>query len=467
MKPIVVLVGRPNTGKSTLFNALTRSRDALVADEPGVTRDRLYGDGRVGDRPYIVVDTGGLGESSDAISNLMSAQTHQAIEEADSIVFLVDGRAGPNTVDHALAAGLRRIGRPVILAVNKTEGMDKSAAVAEFHALGLGEPAAISSAHGDGLGALMARVLAPLPLTEEPHEDSDIPRIAVAGRPNVGKSTLVNALLGEQRVVAFDQPGTTRDSIRIPFERQGRQYVLIDTAGVRRRSKVQEALEKYSIVKSLQAISEANLVVLVLDAQQEVSDQDVDLAGYVLEQGRSLVLVVNKWDGLDSGQRDWVKRELERKLPFLNFAAPHYISARDGTGIGGLFPAIDRSFASARCIMPTPRLNRVLAQALQATPPAMVRGRRPRLKFAHQGGKNPPRVVIHGNQLDSVTDAYRRYLSNAFRKAFKLEGTPVRIEFVTTENPYMERDQRPVRATPRQQAHQRRERRLTRKKRDI
>jgi len=463
MKPVVVLIGRPNVGKSTLFNALTRRRDAIVADQPGVTRDRQYGDGRVGDRPYLVVDTGGLTTEAGGIPALMSAQTRQAMDEGDAIVFVVDGRSGPGAGDRDIAQQLRRLGKRVTLAVNKTEGLDPSAAVAEFFSLGLGDPVAVSAAHGVGLDALMARVLQPLPVVSEEEPPSDLPRIAVAGRPNVGKSTLVNALLGEERVVVADLPGTTRDSIRIPLSHAGRDYLLIDTAGVRKRARVEEGVEKYSVIKTLQAIGEANVVILVLDAQQEVGEQDVDLAGYILEQGRSLVLAVNKWDGLDESRRDWIKRELDRRLPFLSFAPPHFISARQGTGIAALFPAIDREFASANVDMSTSRLSRALEKAVQATPPPIARGRRIKLKFAHQSGHNPPRVTIYGNQVAAVPDSYKRYLGNVFRTVFKLEGTPVRIQFVQGENPFEIR--KPKRKlTPRQSAVARRERRLTRKK---
>jgi GTP-binding protein len=465
MKPVVVLVGRPNVGKSTLFNALTRSRAAIVADAPGVTRDRQYGDGRVGDRPYLVVDTGGLATTAaPGIAALMSAQTRQAVDEADAIVLVVDGRTGPTGDDREIAQYLRRTGKPVTLAVNKTEGLEGAAAVAEFHALGLGEPAAVAAAHQQGVEPLMRRVLQPLPVIEETVAPVDLPRIAVAGRPNVGKSTLVNALLGEERVVVADQPGTTRDSIRIPLRHGERDYVLIDTAGVRRRARVAEAVEQFSVIKTLQAIGEANVVILVVDARQEVSDQDVDLAGYVLEQGRSLVLAVNKWDGLEESRRDWIKRELDRKLPFLSFAPPHFISALERTGIDSLFPAIDRAFASAQAELPTARLNRVLERAVQTTLPPVARGRRIKLKFAHQSGHNPPRVTIYGNLVALVPQSYRRYLANAFRNAFKLEGTPVRVEFEQGENPYAEK--RPKkRLTPRQSAIARRERRLVRKRR--
>ena len=463
MKPVVVLVGRPNVGKSTLFNALTRTRAAIVADEPGVTRDRQYGDGRVGDRPYLVVDTGGLAGESQALSALMTAQTREAMNEADAIVFVTDGRSGPVGGDQEIASLLRRLGKPVTVAVNKSEGIVAASATAEFFALGLGDPLAVSAAHGEGLEQLMRQVLAPLPRVEEVAAPTDLPRIAVAGRPNVGKSTLVNALLGEERVVVADRPGTTRDSIRIPLAHAGNDYILIDTAGVRRRARVDEGIEKYSVIKTLQAIGEANVVILVLDAHQEVSDQDVDLAGYILEQGRSLVLAINKWDGLDASRRDWIRRELERKLPFLSFAPPHFISALERTGVERLFPAIDRAFASANAELATARLNRVMEKAVQATPPPIARGRRIKLKFAHQSGRNPPRVTVYGNSVAYVPDAYRRYLANVFREAFQLEGTPVRIEFEQGENPF-ETKKPKRRLTPRQAAVARRDRRLQRKK---
>jgi len=463
MKPVVVLVGRPNVGKSTLFNALTRTREALVWDEPGVTRDRQYGDGRVGDRPYFVVDTGGLGATDDRLRDYVTGQTRAALFEADAVVFVVDYTEGLAPLDRDIADELRRLGRPVTVAVNKCEGREGAGAVAEFHALGLGAPQPISAVHGMGIAALMDQVLAPLPRTEPEPEPAEggTPRIAVVGRPNVGKSTLVNSLLGEERVVVADFPGTTRDSIRIPFERGDRSYVLIDTAGVRRRGRVDEVLEKFSVAKTLQAVAEANVVILVLDAQQEISEQDASLAGFVLEQGRALVVAVNKWDGLDESQRDWVKRELDRKLMFLSFAKPHFTSALRGTGVAALLPAVDRAFASARVSMPTPRLTRLLQQAVQATPPPLVRGRRPKLKFAHQGGRNPPRVVIHGNQVGAISDSYRRYLANVFLRSFKLEGTPVWIEFVQGENPYDR--ERPKVRTPRQVRTERRDRRIKKK----
>lgn len=436
MKPVIALIGRPNVGKSTLFNALTRRRDALVADEPGLTRDRQYGDGRVGDRPYLVVDTGGLDDAVDPIKTLMTAQTLQAIGEADAIVMLVDGRAGANALDRRIAEQLRRLGKPLRLAVNKTEGLDAALAISEFHELGLGTPWPIAAAHGQGIEDLLHDVLAELPHAADDVSEGDCPRIAVAGRPNVGKSTLINALLGEERVVVFDQPGTTRDSIRIPFEHKGRQYILIDTAGVRRRGRIDAGLEQISVIKTLQAIDEANVVILVLDACQEIGEQDVHLAAYIVEQGRALVLAVNKWDGLEADKRHWIKRELERKLLFAQFAPPHFISARNATGVGQLFLAVDRAYDSAHKTFSTSSLNRILEKALSATPPPLARGRRIKLKYAHQGGKNPPRIIIHGNQVAAIPVSYVRYLSNAFHKALKLEGTPLRIDFEQGENPF-------------------------------
>ncbi|MBI3571511.1 MAG: ribosome biogenesis GTPase Der [Gammaproteobacteria bacterium] len=442
MKPVVVLVGRPNVGKSTLFNRLTRSRAALVADAPGLTRDRQYGDGRVGDRPYFVVDTGGvvssLASAKDRgdVKSGVTAQVRTALTEADAVILIVDAREGVHPADRELVVDLRRQGKPVWIAVNKAEGRDPATAVAEFYALGFGEPVAVSAAHGEGVEDLIQRVLEKLPVAEESESDENVPRIAVIGKPNVGKSTLVNALLGEQRVVVCDEPGTTRDSIRVPLERDGRRYALIDTAGVRRRARIDDPLEKFSVLKTLQAIDEANVAILVIDAQAGVAEQDASLAGYALEAGRALVVAVNKWDVVKESDRAWAKREIERKLPFLDFARVHFISAHTGAGVGGLFRSVDEAYASAHRIMTTPKLNRVLQTAVTATPPPLVHGRRARPKYAHQGGKNPPRVVIHGNQVASLSKPYRRYLANAFRKAFHLIGTPVLIECRQEENPY-------------------------------
>ncbi|MHB1566025.1 MAG: ribosome biogenesis GTPase Der [Acidiferrobacter sp.] len=458
MKPVVVLVGRPNVGKSTLFNALTRSHQALVADVPGLTRDRQYGEGRVGGRPYLVVDTGGLVDEQDRMTSLVMTQTRVALAEADVVVFVVDGRCGPLPHDYTVAEQLRSLNRPVVVAVNKTEGMEPALAVAEFHALGLGEPQAIAATHNQGLEILMAAALANFPAPgAEPGTGNGI-RIAVAGRPNVGKSTLVNALLGEERVVVFDTPGTTRDSVYIPFEREGRQYILVDTAGVRRRSHVTDPLERYSVAKTLQAVDEAHVVLLVFDACAEISEQDVSLAGHVLTQGRALVLVVNKWDGLDGARRDWIRRELARRLPFLAFAPPHFISALAGLHIGPLFPAIERAYQSGGKTLPTPQLNRILHEAIAATAPPMVRGRRIKPKFAHQGGKHPPRVVVHGNLVSEIPDAWRRYLAQRVRERFHLEGTPVEIEFREGDNPFAGRPG--TAPSARQEAKRRRHRRF-------
>ncbi|MGE5319610.1 MAG: ribosome biogenesis GTPase Der, partial [Hyphomicrobiaceae bacterium] len=424
---------------------LTRSRAALVADAPGLTRDRQYGDGRVGDRPYLVVDTGGVVDrltslkERETVASHVASQVRAALAEADAVILLVDGREGLHPAERELAVDLRRHGKPVWLAVNKAEGRDPDTAVAEFHALGIGEPVAVSAAHGDGVDELMQRVLAGLPVTEEAPPEEGVPRIAVIGKPNVGKSTLVNALLGEERVVVCDEPGTTRDSIHVPLERAGRRYVLVDTAGVRRRARIEDPLEKYSVLKTLQAIGEANVAILVIDAHAGAAEQDASLAGYALETGRALVVAVNKWDAVEPSDRDWAKHELERKLPFLEFARMHFISAREGQGVGGLFPSVDEAYASANRTLSTPKLNRVLQAAVTATPPPMIHGRRIRPKYAHQGGKNPPRVVIHGNQVAALPKSYRRYLANAFRKEFHLIGTPVRIECRQERNPFLEK----------------------------
>lgn len=440
MKPIVVLVGRPNVGKSTLFNRLTRTRDALVADLPGLTRDRHYGMGRIGERPFLVVDTGGLEpESKDGMFAEMARQTEAAIAEADVIVFLVDARMGVTAHDRQIADGLRRIGRPVWLVVNKAEGMNSDIAESEFHELGLGQPNAISAAHGDGIRELLEGVLAPFPEDADEEEESDDgnPKIAIVGRPNVGKSTLVNALVGAERVIAFDQPGTTRDSIHVDFEFGDKHYTLIDTAGVRRKGKVFEAVEKFSVVKTLQAIDESNVTVLVLDAHSDISEQDAHIAGFILERGRALVVAVNKWDGLDDYQRDMVKRAIARKLNFLSFSAFHYISARNAQGLGPLMASVDRAYHAAMIKLPTPRLTRVLLAAVAKQEPPRSGTGRPKLRFAHQGGRNPPVVIVHGNALDTIPDTYRRYLEATFRKTFSLEGTPLRIEFRTGRNPYV------------------------------
>lgn len=493
-KPVVAIVGRPNVGKSTLFNRLTRSRDAIVADFPGLTRDRHYGEGRVGDSPYLVVDTGGFEpETKSGILVQMARQTEQAIVESDVVIFLVDARAGINSHDHDIAVKIRRIGRPVVLAVNKAEGMQPGQAAAEFYELGLGEPLQISSAHGDGVKGLIEMALeraheardiheeliefsldgdelvsveyddedelseeailaleaeadaldeAALEVTAEDLSDQSTSfrdhriKLAIVGRPNVGKSTLINTLLGEERVIAYDLPGTTRDAIEIEFEHGERKYTLIDTAGLRKRGRVFETIEKFSVIKTLQAIEASNVAVLVLDAQSEISEQDAHIAGFIMESGRALVVAINKWDGLDDYNKEWIEREFNRKLRFLNFAKMHKISALQGRGIGALLRSINEAHDAAFSKLSTPKLTRVLREAVEQQAPPRKGIFRPKLRYAHQGGQNPPLVVIHGNQLEAVPESYRRYLETRFRKAFKLDGTPLRIHFKSSRNPY-------------------------------
>ncbi|MCM1512548.1 MAG: ribosome biogenesis GTPase Der [Oxalobacter formigenes] len=442
MKPVIALVGRPNVGKSTLFNRLTRSRDALVADFPGLTRDRHYGEGRIGNRPFLVIDTGGFEPvAKDGILREMAGQTRQAVAEADVVVLMVDGRQGITPHDKSITEYLRRSGRPVVLVVNKAEGMKYTAVAADFYELGLGAPLVISSAHGDGVYAMLEAALAAVPPGEsaegEP-ETEDLPvRLAVVGRPNVGKSTLINALVGEERVIAFDLPGTTRDAIEIPFERGKKRYTLIDTAGLRRRGKVFHAVEKFSVVKTLQAISDAHVVLLLLDARQDIAEQDAHIAGFILESGKALVVGINKWDGLPEDTRGNVKSEAERKLHFLSFSRFHYISALKHTGLSSLMRSIDAAYAAAVADLSTPRLTRVLKNAVEHQQPPRAKGAiRPKMRYAHQGGKNPPVIVIHGNGLEHIGQDYRRYLERHFRDAFSLTGTPLRIEFRTGKNPF-------------------------------
>ncbi len=441
MKPVIALVGRPNVGKSTLFNRLTRSRDALVADLPGLTRDRHYGEGRVGKRPFLVIDTGGFEPiAKDGILHEMAKQTRQAVVEADIVVFIVDGRQGLTPHDKTITEFLRKSGRRVMLVVNKSEGMKYTTVAADFYELGFGDPYVISAAHGDGVNDLVEEALdlATAGKAEDDEADTRVrgTRIAIVGRPNVGKSTMVNTLLGEERVIAFDMPGTTRDSIEIPFEREGRHYTLIDTAGIRRKGKVFEAIEKFSVVKTLQSIAEANVVLLLLDAQQDISEQDAHIAGFVLESGRALVVGVNKWDGLTSEQRDNIKREIDRKLSFLSFAKFHFISALKSTGIAPLMKSIDAAYAAAMAKLPTPQLTRALQEAVDHQQPRRKGSVRPKLRYAHQGGQNPPVIVVHGNALDAVDANYRRYLEKHFRESFALTGTPLRIEFRSGKNPF-------------------------------
>ena len=443
MKPTLVLVGRPNVGKSTLFNRLTRSRDALVADLPGLTRDRHYGHGRLGSKPYLVVDTGGFEPlAKDGIVHQMARQAEQAIAEADAVIFVVDGRSGVTPLDKEIADKLRRAARPVVVAVNKAEGMKSGMVEADFHELGLGEPNAISAAHGEGVRDLVDLALASFPEPEEDEEKSAAVRVAIVGRPNVGKSTLINALLGEERVIAFDAPGTTRDSIEIDFERGGRQYVLVDTAGMRKRGKVFESIEKFSVVKTLKAIEDANVVILMVDAQADVSDQDARIADFIVESGRALVVAVNKWDGLDSYAREQTRTILQHKLKFLDFAKFHFISAKQNVGLEALFRSVNAAYAAAMAKMSTPRLARVLADAVARQPPPRHGMFRPKPRYAHQGGSNPPIIVVHGNAVDQIGDSYRRYLESTFREAFKLQGTPLRIQFVTSKNPFADNNKK-------------------------
>jgi GTP-binding protein len=445
MLPVIALIGRPNVGKSTLFNRLTRSRDALVADYPGLTRDRKYGFGKLGPIPYLVIDTGGVAGGEEGIEEAMVEQTIVALQEADIAIIMVDGRSGLTAADEHVAELARKHAKKTWLAVNKAEGLDEAIATGEFHKLGMGDPIAVSAAHGDRISAMMDAILEPFDNREAKEadaaeeqvdeEDREL-RIAVIGRPNVGKSTLANRMLGEDRLVVFDQPGTTRDSVSVPFERNDRKYILIDTAGIRRKARVHEAIEKFSIVKALQAIEQAEVVIAVLDAQEGVTEQDVSLLGLVMERGRALVVVTNKWDGLSSDQRKKVRDDLERRLPFLDFAERITISALHGTAVGDLLPAVERAFNAAMRDMSTTDLTRELEAAVIAHPPPLVRGRRIKLRYAHQGGRNPPVIVIHGNQTEKVPESFRRYLINRFRKAFKLKGTPVRLAFRTGKNPF-------------------------------
>jgi GTP-binding protein len=444
MKPVIAIVGRPNVGKSTLFNRMTKSRDAIVADFAGLTRDRHYGDGRLGEREYIVIDTGGFEpDSTTGIVKEMAKQTRQAVAEADAVIFVVDVRAGLSAQDHDIARYLRAAGKKVLLAANKAEGMSESPLLGEFFELGVGEPHPVSAAHGHGVRSLIDAALADFLFDDERPavEAEGTPvRLAVAGRPNVGKSTLINTWLGEERLVAFDQPGTTRDAIRVPFERNGQRFELIDTAGLRRKGKVFEAIEKFSVVKTLQAIADASVVVLLLDATQGVTEQDAHIAGYILDSGRAVVLAVNKWDAVDSYQREMLERSVQLRLPFLKFAPVTRISALKRQGLGPLWKAIADAHLSAVKKMPTPVLTRLLHDAVEHQAPKRAGMFRPKLRYAHQGGSNPPLIVIHGNSLEHVTDGYKRYLEGRFREHFKLVGTPLRIEMRSSRNPYREKE---------------------------
>ncbi|MDT8895414.1 ribosome biogenesis GTPase Der [Halomonas sp. I1] len=439
MNPVIALVGRPNVGKSTLFNRLTRSRDALVADFPGLTRDRKYGNGLLGGKSYTVIDTGGISGDEEGIDAAMAEQSLQAIDEADIVLFMVDGRSGLNVADEAIANHLRVNQKKTWLVVNKTDGLEEHSAMADFWQLGIGEPRPIAASHGRNVTALIEEVLSPFP-----ERDADLPadtgtagiRIGVIGRPNVGKSTLVNRLLGEERVVVFDEAGTTRDAIEIPFERRGSPYVLVDTAGVRRRKNVREVSEKFSIIKTLEAIKECHVAIMVLDARSGLVEQDLHLLDYVLTSGRALVLAVNKWDGLESEAKERMRAEIKRRLGFADYAELHFISALHGTAVGDLYPSVERAFESANSHWSTNRLTNILQDAVEQHQPPMIHGRRIKLRMAHQGGTNPPIIVVHGNQTSSLPEAYKRYLTNTFRKVLKVRGTPMRFEFRSGKNPY-------------------------------
>ncbi|WP_367987115.1 ribosome biogenesis GTPase Der [Vibrio sp. NTOU-M3] len=467
MVPVVALVGRPNVGKSTLFNRLTRTRDALVADFPGLTRDRKYGQAKLGEHEFIVIDTGGIDGSEEGVETKMAEQSLAAIDEADVVLFMVDGRAGLTPADIAISNHLRKIEKPSMLVVNKVDGIDADAASAEFWQLGVENMYQIAAAHGRGVGALIDRALNPfaeqmlesvqgeiedltgfedeeekVDYTEEEAEEEfkrlqEQPiKLAIIGRPNVGKSTLTNRILGEERVVVYDMPGTTRDSIYIPMERDGREYVLIDTAGVRRRKRINETVEKFSVVKTLKAVEDANVVLLVIDARENISDQDLSLLGFALNAGRSIVLAVNKWDGLDMDVKEHVKKELDRRLGFVDFARIHFISALHGTGVGHLFESVQEAYKSATTRVGTSVLTRIMKMATEDHQPPMVRGRRVKLKYAHAGGYNPPIVVVHGNLVNELPDSYKRYLMNYYRKSLEIMGTPIRINFQSSDNPF-------------------------------
>lgn len=446
MKPVIALVGRPNVGKSTLFNRLTKSRDAIVADFAGLTRDRHYGQGKQGKYEYIVIDTGGFEpDASSGIFKEMAKQTQQAVAEADVVIFVVDARAGVSAQDHDIAKYLRRLGKPCLLIANKAEGMLEGVQLTEFYELGLGQVHPVSAAHGQGMRGLVELALEPLHLPEpeeESLEEGELGpiKLAVAGRPNAGKSTLINTWLGEERLVAFDMPGTTRDAISVPFERNGQKFELIDTAGLRRKGKVFEAIEKFSVVKTLQAIESANVVLLLIDATQGVTEQDSHIAGFILESGRAVVLAVNKWDAVDEYQRELLQRSIESRLSFLKFASMHFISARKRQGLGPVWASIAQAHKAATCKMSTPVLTRLLLEAVQFQAPKRAGMFRPKMRYAHQGGMNPPVIVIHGNSLEHVTDVYKRFLEGRFRKEFNLVGTPLRIEMKTSANPYADKD---------------------------
>jgi GTP-binding protein len=473
MRPVIALVGRPNVGKSTLFNQLTRSRDALVADLPGLTRDRKYGEGQSGDRHFIVIDTGGITGDEHGIDAAMASQSLLAMDEADVVLLLVDAREGLNSADELLVEALRRRGRQFHLVVNKLDGLDAEVALGDFYRLGVAQLHGIAASHGRGVRTLIEDVLADLPDDGSEAaiaEREDRVRVALVGRPNVGKSTLVNRLLGEERVVVFDQPGTTRDSVYIDFERDGRAYTLIDTAGIRRRRNIREAVEKFSIVKTLQAVDDANVVVLLIDAHEGLVDQDLHLLGHCIDAGRGLVIAVNKWDGLEADQRARLKEELQRRLQFAQYAETHFISALHGTGVGHLYASIDAAYRSATRKLSTSQLTRILEDAVATHAPPMINGRRIKLRYAHAGGRNPPRIVIHGTQTDSLPASYQRYLEKVFGRELEMTGTPVRLEFRTGDNPYADRrnqlTRRQVERKRRMMAHVKQEKKKRQKRRD-
>jgi len=439
MKPVIALIGRPNVGKSTLFNQLTQTRNALVANLPGLTRDRQYGDGKYENKSFIVIDTGGLGESDEGVEAYMAEQARCAIQEADIVLFVVDARAGLLGSDQMIADHLRKLNKTAFLVVNKIDGLHDDSAMAEFHCLGFPRMYPTAASHGRGVLQLVTELLLPYPEDPEElsHEETGI-KIAIVGRPNVGKSTLVNRLLGEDRVIVFDMPGTTRDSIYIPYERQGKKYTLIDTAGVRRRGRVQETVEKFSVIKTLQAIKDAHVVVIVFDAREGIVEQDLHMLGFALESGRAVVVAINKWDNMDEYDRKQVKMAIDRRLDFIPYVKIHLISALHGTGVGDLYPSIQRAYDSAMLKTPTNKLTKILQDAVEGHQPPLVHGRRIKLRYAHMGGQNPPIIVIHGNQTESVSKDYKRYLENIFRKVLKLQGTPIQLEFKTSDNPYKE-----------------------------
>lgn len=453
MIPVIALVGRPNVGKSTLFNRLTGTQNALVADFPGLTRDRQYGDVLFQDKPFIVVDTGGVGVDDQAIDSLMSKQSEFALNEADGVFFLVDARTGLTPVDHDIATRLRKINKPVYLIVNKIDGLDEEAAISDFQSMGFPHVYGISSSHGRGITPLLSEITASFPKKIETKDLPDVIKIAFAGRPNVGKSTLINRILGEDRVVVYDMPGTTRDSISIPFERDNQKYMLIDTAGVRRRSRIDEKIEKFSVIKTLQSIKESQVCLMMIDARQNLTDQDLHLLGYIIESGKALVIAVNKWDGLSEDQKEQVQNELSRRLHFAQFAKIRFISALHGSGVGLLFKDFLQAYASATKSFSTPQVTRLLEDLISKHPPPLVNGRRIKMRYAHIGGHNPPVIVIHGNQVDSLPDSYKRYLQKSFTDHLKLIGTPLKLEFRSSQNPYKDKKNK---LTPRQIQRKRR-----------